>query len=60
MKLFKYIFFKYWEPPGLFIDIEIRLLRPFRALFDENWISTDHVKGVKLYAKKSDYDKYPL
>ena len=47
------------EPPGLFIDIEIRLLRPFRATFDENWISTDHIKGVKLNTKKSDHGKYP-
>ena len=42
----------------MFIDIEIRLLRPFRAIFDENWISTDHFKGGKLNAKKLFNGKY--
>ena len=54
MKLFKFNCFKYWVPLGLFIDIKIRLLRPFRAIFDENWISTDYIKGGKLNTKKSD------
>ena len=50
---------KTWEPLGIFIDIEIRLLRPFRAIFDKNWISTDHIKGGKLNTKKLDCGKYP-
>ena len=50
---------KIWGPPGIYIDIEIRLLRPFGAIFDENWISPDHIKGGKLNTMKSDYGKYP-
>ena len=46
-----------WCHKNIFIDIEIRLLRHFRTVFDKNWISPNHIKGGKINRKKSDYGK---